>query len=122
MEHPTPSGPASDDTLVRRAGLVVERIAEHGRVRLRLAGDLDLATGPLLTQLAEVPAGGLLVDMRGVQFLDAAGIRALVALAGDCRRQGQPFELGDVGPFQRRIIDLLDLSETLGLAPSKRGD
>lgn len=90
-------------------------------MRLCLAGDLDLSTGPMLTQLAEVPAGGLLVDMSGVEFLDAAGIRALVALAANCQREGQPFELHDVGPFQRRIIELLELSETLGLAPSPSG-
>jgi anti-anti-sigma factor len=99
----------------------MERVEDAGQVRLCLAGDLDLATGPLLTQLTEIPVGGLLVDMSGVQFLDAAGIRALVALAGGCHREGQSFSLSGMRAFQRRIIELLDLSETLGLAPTPDG-
>ncbi|MFN7148812.1 MAG: STAS domain-containing protein [Microthrixaceae bacterium] len=121
MEHQHLQTDGPDGTRLRRDGLVVERIEDDGQVRLRLVGDLDLATGPLLTQLTEIPVGGLLIDMSDVQFLDAAGIRALVALAGGCHREGQPFVLIGVGAFQRRIIELLDLSETLGLAPTPDG-
>lgn len=116
----TPSS-RPDDGHLRRAGLVVERVEDGAQVRLRLTGDLDLATGPLLTQHTEIPVGGLLVDMSDVEFLDAAGIRALVALAAGCRREGQPFALSGVGPFQRRIIELLELSGTLGIAPTSDG-
>lgn len=116
MEHPNTPSVTPNGADLRRAGLEVERIEQQGHVRLRLTGDLDLATGPLLTQLAEIPAGGLVIDMAEVRFLDAAGIRALIALAAGCHREGQAFQLSGVGPFQRRIIELLELSETLGVA------
>jgi anti-sigma B factor antagonist len=118
MEPGTSPVDPTDSERMRRAGLDVQWSHGPSGTVLHLDGDLDLATGPLLSVLSEVPAGGVVVDMGAVRFLDAAGIRALVALASTCHREGQTFSLVHVGSFQRRIIELLELSVTLGLAPS----
>jgi anti-anti-sigma factor len=120
MEHGKSPVDDTDHAQLRWMGLGVEWVHAPGRTVLRLDGELDLATGPLLSGLTEVPAGGVVVDMGAVRFLDAAGIRALVELATTCHREGQPFSLVDVGPFQRRVIDLLELTDTLGIGPARR--
>lgn len=120
MEPGTSPVDPTDSERLRRAGLDVQWSHGPDGTVLQLDGDLDLATGPLLSGMSEVPAGGVVVDMGAVRFLDAAGIRALVSLASTCRREGQAFSLVHVGSFQRRIIELLELSDTLGIGPARR--
>lgn len=59
---------------------------EDGYTTVRLTGELDLATRSLMACVAQwpsVPSGdrpGLVVDLTGVDFLDAASVRQLAAL------------------------------------------
>jgi anti-anti-sigma factor len=53
-----------------------------GRAHLTLRGELDLATAPELEQLVNerLDAGQeVVVDLRGLEFMDSSGIRVLVA-------------------------------------------
>ena len=53
-----------------------------GRVHVALAGELDIATAPELEQLVNdrIDAGQeVVIDLRGLQFMDSSGIRVLVA-------------------------------------------
>src|SRR3954453_22102729 len=53
-----------------------------GRGYLSLRGELDLATAPELEQLVNerIDAGQeVVVDLRGLEFMDSSGIRVLVA-------------------------------------------
>ena len=53
-----------------------------GRAHLALRGELDLATAPELEQLVNerLDAGEeVVVDLRGLEFMDSSGIRVLVA-------------------------------------------
>ena len=53
-----------------------------GRAHLALRGELDLATAPELEQLVNerLDAGQeVVVDLRGLEFMDSSGIRVLVA-------------------------------------------
>jgi anti-sigma B factor antagonist len=53
-----------------------------GRTVLRLCGELDMATRPTLTKvLHELQHGGsqeIVVDLRGLSFLDSMGLSALL--------------------------------------------
>src|SRR3954453_17058687 len=53
----------------------------EGRALLTLSGELDLATAPELEQLVNerLDAGQeVVVDLRGLEFMDSSGIRVLV--------------------------------------------
>ena len=80
------------------------------RTTFCLRGELDLATVPILMEaVADAPATtrGLVLDLDGLTFLDAAGIRALLDLARV--REGQLLWLrhpwGEVG----RMLELVGL-------------
>jgi len=54
---------------------------EHGCCRLALRGELDLATAGRLQEA--IPDGGddVLLDLRGLTFMDSTGVRALLEAA-----------------------------------------
>jgi anti-sigma B factor antagonist len=62
-----------------------------GRAHLTLRGELDLATAPELEQLVNerLDAGQeVVVDLRGLEFMDSSGIRVLVAAHARAVRTG----------------------------------
>src|ERR687884_1495961 len=62
-----------------------------GRAYLTLRGELDLATAPELEQLVNesLDAGNeVVVDLRGLEFMDSSGIRVLVAAHARAGRVG----------------------------------
>jgi anti-anti-sigma factor len=63
----------------------------NGRAHLTLRGELDLATAPELEQLVNerLDAGqDVVVDLRGLEFMDSSGIRVLVAAHARAARNG----------------------------------
>jgi anti-anti-sigma factor len=62
-----------------------------GRAYLTLRGELDLATAPELEELvnARIDASrDVVVDLRGLEFMDSSGIRVLVAAHARAGRVG----------------------------------
>jgi anti-sigma B factor antagonist len=62
-----------------------------GRAHLSLRGELDLATAPELEELlnSRVDSGQeVVVDLRGLEFMDSSGIRVLVAAHARAGRTG----------------------------------
>jgi anti-sigma B factor antagonist len=62
-----------------------------GSVHLTLRGELDLATAPELEQLVteHLDTGDeVVVDLRGLEFMDSSGIRVLVAAHARAARVG----------------------------------
>jgi anti-sigma B factor antagonist len=82
----------------------------------RLAGDLDLATVPSLTQALE-PAlhqpGDLLLDLAEVGFIDSSGLRALIqaAMALRDRQSTGRLVLASPGHSVLRVLDLAGMSK-----------
>jgi anti-sigma B factor antagonist len=72
-------------------GFVVEVEPEREVVRVRPVGELDLSTGPeLRDHVAELVAVGfehLVIDLRGLSFIDATGVSLLLSLAAQARRE-----------------------------------
>src|SRR3954466_1116720 len=63
----------------------------EGRALLTLRGELDLATAPELEGLVNerLDAGkDVVVDLRGLEFMDSSGIRVLVAAHARAARTG----------------------------------
>ena len=62
-----------------------------GRTQLTLRGELDLATAPELEQIVieRIDSGReVVVDLRGLEFMDSSGIRILVAAHARAGRAG----------------------------------
>jgi anti-sigma B factor antagonist len=54
---------------------------EAGATRLVLRGELDLATAPRLEHALAEAGEGVLLDLRGLTFMDSTGVRALLEAA-----------------------------------------
>ena len=78
--------------------LDVRTAPSDGGWTVTLVGDVDSASAPeLRARLINVvgdPAGGPIeLDLRGVTFLNAAGLRALAAVHGAAQRTGRPLRM-----------------------------
>ncbi|OLR94695.1 hypothetical protein BJP25_10270 [Actinokineospora bangkokensis] len=86
-----------------------------------VTGEVDLATAPQLEQeladaLATPGATGVRVDLSGVEFMDSAGLRVLVAALKSAEDAGLTLTLAAPHERVRRIIEITGLSEVFGLA------
>jgi anti-sigma B factor antagonist len=60
--------------------LTVER-KPHGGARLTLRGELDLGTAAQLEQALREANGDVVLDLRGLTFMDSTGVRVLLEAA-----------------------------------------
>jgi anti-sigma B factor antagonist len=101
--------------------------AEHLRLRhdregarhaLSAEGELDLVSAPALeAAVAEACAEGaqeLVVDLHRLDFMDSAGLRALVHSRRLCEQHGCDFSLARVQPPTRRLFEVTGLVGRLG--------
>ncbi|MHB1583220.1 MAG: STAS domain-containing protein [Acidimicrobiales bacterium] len=91
---------------------VVRHDAEVTRVRLR--GEVDLAVADdLAAALIGLDGAAMEVDLSQLDFIDAAGIGAIVRVNNHLRDAGHHFVLtGARGPV-RRVFELVDLGGLL---------
>jgi anti-sigma B factor antagonist len=89
--------------------LDVETTRSSAVVRIRLRGELDMLTAPLLTTaLAGILTRGrrqLVVDMTELHFMDRAGLAALLEAAGHGIRRAALSVTG-CSPNVRRVFEL----------------
>jgi anti-anti-sigma factor len=98
------------------AALEVVVIREPTRTRVRLRGELDLATvGAVAQRLAPLRGRGeaVLLDLDELTFIDASGIRLVVDAAEDARRDGWAFAVTHGSWPVRRVLELLELDTHL---------
>jgi len=92
-------------------------------VRVRLGGELDITSSPLLEAVVEQvcqarrdpPCRRLVVDMSGVGFADASGISPLLLGRAMLARRGGLVELRHCRRAVLRLIRLLDLADMVDL-------
>jgi anti-sigma B factor antagonist len=86
---------------------------EEGRVRVRLRGELDISTVPLLEQrLREARDGGgrtLVVDLSELEFMDSTGLTLLVRWARGAARDGYDLALVRGEARVHRLFELTAL-------------
>jgi anti-sigma B factor antagonist len=79
-------------------------------------GELDLATRDQVFEAVRdlVAAGHLTIvmDLRGVDFIDSQGLQMLLVLRNDAKRNGHELNLFPPAPSARRVFDL---TQTTGL-------
>ena len=95
-----------------RAELAV--IVKHGAPDvLWLVGELDLAGIALVSErLAELD-GDIAVDCSRLDFIDAAGLRVLLAAHGLCAARGNRLVVVNPSRQMRRVLDLTSLDAVL---------
>lgn len=85
----------------------------------QLRGEVDLATAPQLVvdlvRLAQVTNGVMVVDCAELSFIDSSGVAALLRVERKLRTVGRSMRLLHLRPMQRRVIEILGLTEILGV-------
>ena len=80
------------------------------RAVVRVRGDLDLCSGDevaaAVDQVLEQGCSDVLVDLRGVQFIDCAGLGFPVGSAHRVRARSGRLQLTEVSPVVARLLDL----------------
>ena len=68
--------------------LTISKRVGEDRITLELRGELDLRSAPALRDRVEaLPSSMLVMDLRGLSFIDSAGLAALVAAQRRARRE-----------------------------------
>ncbi|MGA5195484.1 STAS domain-containing protein [Streptomyces exfoliatus] len=94
-----------------------------GRTVITARGELDIDTGPALRgEIAEALERnhGVVVDLSGVEFMDCAGLGALVAALHEAERHGHPLTLRSPNRQVSRLLRLTGAHERLRVEPSSR--
>ncbi|HEY7282669.1 MAG TPA: STAS domain-containing protein [Actinomycetota bacterium] len=101
----------------------VHSARRNGVARVALRGELDLETVPLLAEhlaLLDGNANGdggrptrLLLDLRGLTFMDSTGLRSVLDAAHDAARRGHGFAAVGVNPAVRKVFELAGTAEFL---------
>ena len=83
---------------------------EDGAATVRAVGALDLATVPVLDdQLAGLRDAGvrrMIIDLRGLHFMDSSGLRCILKYDSLARNDGFSIELIQGGRAIRRVFEL----------------
>jgi anti-anti-sigma factor len=86
---------------------------------LRLHGDLDLESAPkLATVLRQFEGCDVVLECRGVTFLDSSGINVLVQAHNERQAQGRTVTLRGLAGFPLRALEICGLLETFGAGRS----
>lgn len=94
-----------------------------GRVlTLALSGELDLVSSPALSRAIDDLAGSdlelVIIDLRGLVFMDSTGLHALIRAQNQVHESGRRFALVR-GPEQvQRLFDLTGLADALTIVDS----
>jgi anti-anti-sigma factor len=94
------------------------RVALHGNTQqLRIVGELDLASAPLLDRavdgLVMDGASEIGLDLSEVTFIDSSGLRAVALFAQRCREQKTNLEIVPGPTSVQRLFALTGTLETL---------
>lgn len=103
--------------------LDMSEVREAGRVRLRVQGELDLATAPIVARRLEIlreQRTDVVLDLDELAFIDMSGLRMLRAAADDAARDGWAFTVTHGSAAVRRVIDFVQLERPLPLEKGSR--
>jgi anti-sigma B factor antagonist len=111
------------------AGLTIKELGSAGHHRLLLAGELDIASAPILeariASLCQNGTSSVVLDLRELTFMDSTGLRAVLAADKLCHGYGHGFSLAGASGAVQRLFELTGVTgalrfegESSGSAPS----
>jgi len=77
---------------------------EPGRIRLTLRGELDLGSAGRLERALRDNAGPVLLDLRGLTFMDSTGVRVLLEASEVAARDGRALAVVPPASGDARLI------------------
>ena len=110
--------------------LNVALVPAPDRVVVRLTGDADLSTAPVVAHALNRAAGlgtpQIVVDLGAAHFWDCSGLHELVTFTRELDSAGRSCRIVGAQPATRRLIGMANLSSDLQLdgvpsAPARRG-
>jgi anti-anti-sigma factor len=97
--------------------LNVALVPAPDQVVVRLTGDADLSTAPLvadaLMQAARLRTRQVVVDLAGARFWDASGLRTLADFTRELAADGRACRIVGALPGTRRLIGMANLAGRL---------
>jgi anti-sigma B factor antagonist len=121
----TASSPAAADRLLPQPTPFAVCIRpDRDVIYVKPVGELDLASAPQLRdEVRELVAAGfmhIVIDLRGLLFIDCAGVRLLVELDADARRRRWRLSLVQGRACVRRVLELTATVDVLPLTAYAR--
>jgi anti-anti-sigma factor len=99
------------------APLVLEEHTEAGVRRLRLTGNLDLTSAPVLIgtldKMAAQRLDTIVLELEGIDFIDSYGLSAIVDSHRRLEAAGGRLRVGSLSDSARRLLDMTGLLEPL---------
>jgi len=96
-----------------------------GQTHMALVGELDIASAPRFEEgLASVEAdtpGVLVLDLRGVEFIDSTGLRAVIAADERARSAGRRFVIIRGPAAVERVFSVTQLDQRLEIVDDPAG-
>jgi anti-anti-sigma factor len=86
------------------------------RTRVRLRGELDLATAPVLSEALRRLQGSrepVVLDLDELAFIDMSGLRVVLAAAGEALGEPGAFSVTRGSPQVRRLVELVQIDGQL---------
>ena len=87
------------------------------RLVLELHGELDMVSSPRLGEtfagLGADGPGTVVLDLRGVSFLDSTGLKAIFGARNAAHKRGQQFAVTPGSPQVQRLLSLTRLGDHL---------
>lgn len=114
------SEPLRGGEVIDLGGLTIRTEREGETHTIALAGELDLATADKVraalerVEATDVPA--IVLDLRGLTFMDSSGIRVLVNAHARSRADGGRLTLLRGGPAVQRVLQLTGVEVMLPFA------
>lgn len=125
-------GRPHDEDHAARRGRSQLRITTARDGTLAVAGDLDASSAATLERALEPFESGeatspdgahpVVIDVRGVEFVDSSGLRALVVASLRAGRRGTRVVLNNAGPSLTRLLEITGLTDQFGMVPPSDGD
>jgi anti-sigma B factor antagonist len=104
--------------------LTIRAYEESDRHVLVVEGELDLsgvsAFQSAASQLRDLGARHILIDITGVEFIDSSGLRAILAVKATCDEHGCGFSMTHGSGQAERLFELTRLVERLPFRKSGR--
>ena len=105
---------SSRDDVGIPGGLKIERLSDDQGTVIALHGELDLESAPEVDRRLEVDGtnpGRLLIDLRGLEFMDSTGLAVLVRAQRSARASGYRLSLRPGPPQIQRLFELTGVLE-----------
>jgi anti-anti-sigma factor len=84
---------------------------------LALRGELDMLSAPLLAHEIHVASENrperIVLDLRGLDFMDVSGLRAILDAARSARREGRSLVIANPMPHIVRLLELTAIDQSL---------